>query len=288
MNESDKCSPTINCKGELISLSKPLVMGILNVTPDSFYDGGKYSNGHAVLRQVENMLQSGAAFIDIGAYSSRPGAKHIQEDEEIDRLRVLSEIVREFPQAIISIDTFRSNVAKAALNMGACMVNDISGGELDENMFQMVADAHVPYICMHMKGNPQNMQEKPVYDDVIDEIVLYFSSKLNSLRQMGVNDIIFDPGFGFGKTLEHNYEIVRRLKEIQVLGAPILAGVSRKSMVNKVLNTKALDSLNGTTTLNTICLMQGARILRVHDVKEAIEAVAIYNAYQGEMPNIVG
>lgn len=269
---------TINCKGTLIDLSSPKVMGILNITPDSFYDGGKFTNEKAILTQTEKMLSEGATFIDVGAYSSRPGAKHISEDEELERIiPVINLLVKEFPESIISVDTFRSKIAKETVNSGAAIINDISGGNMDENMFATVADLQVPYILMHMKGTPQNMQKNPTYDDVVHEIITYLSKKIFELRKLKLNDVIIDVGFGFGKTVEHNYQILKDLALFKNLDAPILAGVSRKSMLYKPLEITAQEALNATTSANTIALLNGANILRVHDVKEAVEAVKIVN-----------
>jgi len=269
---------TVNCKGTLIDLSSPKVMGILNITPDSFYDGGKFTNEKAILKQTEKMLSEGATFIDVGAYSSRPGAKHISEDEELERIiPVINSLVKEFPESIISVDTFRSKIAKETINAGAAIINDISGGNMDENMFVTVAKMQVPYILMHMKGTPQNMQKNPTYDDVVHEIITYLSKKIFELRKLKLNDVIIDVGFGFGKTVEHNYQILKDLALFKNLDAPILAGVSRKSMLYKPLDITAQEALNATTSANTIALLNGANILRVHDVKEAVEAVKIVN-----------
>lgn len=233
---------TINCKGQLIDLSNPKVMGILNITPDSFFDGGKYKDEAAILNQVEKMLNDGATFIDIGAYSSRPGAKHISEEEELARsLPVVELILKNFPKAIISIDTFRSAVAKASIENGAHLINDISAGNMDENMFQTVAELQVPYIMMHMKGTPQTMQQNPTYENVTTEVMQYFAEKIFALRKLGVNDIITDVGFGFGKTIDHNYELLNNLELFQSLEVPTLVGVSRKSMIHKLLNSSADD-----------------------------------------------
>jgi len=268
----------ITCKGTLIDLSSPKIMGILNITPDSFYDGGKYTSDTTILKQVEKMLTEGATFIDVGAYSSRPQAATISEDAELKRLiKVIELINTQFPEAIISVDTYRSNVAAQAILAGACMVNDISGGRLDENMFEIVAKNKVPYILMHMLGTPQNMQDNPQYDNIIFDIRHYFSEKITQLRSLGVNDIILDVGFGFGKNLEHNYTLLKNLNLFTCFDLPILAGVSRKSMLYNVLKTTAKKSLNATTVANTIALQNGAAILRVHDVKEAQETVQIFN-----------
>ena len=269
---------TINCKGTLIDLSSPKVMGILNITPDSFYDGGKYNNEYEILNQTEKMLFDGATFIDVGAYSSRPGAKHISEDEELKRiLPVIKSLTENFPEIIISVDTFRSKVAKETIENGACIINDISGGNMDENMFKTVADLQVPYILMHMLGTPQNMQLNPKYNNVIQDITKYFAEKIYKLHQLKLNDVIIDVGFGFGKTIDHNFEILKNLSFFKHLEAPILAGISRKSMLYKTLNISAKEALNATTSANTIALLNGANILRVHDVREAYEAIKIVN-----------
>ncbi len=267
---------TINCKGNLVDLSSPKVMGILNITPDSFYDGGKYKNESDILLQAEKVLNEGAAFIDIGAYSSRPGAAHISIDEELKRIvPVVQLLIKEFPEILISIDTFRSEVAEATVYEGAVIINDISGGKMDQNMFSTIADLQVPYIIMHMQGTPQNMQKNPVYEDVVKEVYYFFSKQLHQLKQLKINDVIIDVGFGFGKTIEHNYELLNHLDFFQHLEVPILTGVSRKSMLYKVLDTTAINALNATTAANTIALMNGTHILRVHDIKEAVEAVKI-------------
>lgn len=268
---------TINCKGNLIDLSVPKVMGILNVTPNSFFDGGNYTNEEAILKQVEKMLVEGATFIDIGAYSSKPGAEYVSEEEELARLLPVIELVlAQFPETIISVDTFRSAVAKQAVAKGAALINDISAGLLDDKMMETVAKLKVPYIMMHMKGTPQTMQSLAIYDDIVKEMVFYFSERINVARSFGLNDIIIDPGFGFAKTLEHNYEIMQKLDYFSILELPILVGVSRKSMIYKVLNKTPQEALNGTTVLNTIALQKGAAILRVHDVNEAVECIKIY------------
>ena len=267
---------TINCKGTLIDVSSPKVMGILNSTPDSFYDGGKYKDEIAILKQVEKMLLDGATFIDVGAYSSRPGAKHISEEEELQRIiPVIDLLIKNFPEIIISVDTFRSKVALETVNCGAAIINDISGGTMDANMFETVANLQVPYILMHMLGTPQNMQKNPVYKNVVQEIISFFAAQIFKLHQLKLNDVIIDVGFGFGKTMDHNYEILKNLSLFNNLDAPILAGVSRKSMLYKTLDISAQEALNATTSANTIALLNGANILRVHDVKEAVEAVKI-------------
>lgn len=267
---------TINCKGTLVDLSSPKVMGILNITPDSFYDGGKYKNEVAILNQVEKMLFEGATFIDVGAYSSRPGAKHISEEEELQRiLPVINLLIKNYPEIIISVDTFRSKIAMETINSGAAIINDISGGKMDDIMFDTVANLQVPYILMHMLGTPQNMQLNPVYEDVTKEIISFFAKQIFDLHQLKLNDVIIDVGFGFGKTIDHNFEILKNLSLFKSLDAPILAGVSRKSMLYKTLDISAQEALNATTSANTIALLNGANILRVHDVKEAIEAIKI-------------
>ena len=269
---------TINCKGQLINLSSPKVMGILNLTPNSFFDGGKYTDESSVLKQVEKMLFEGATFIDVGAYSSKPTAEFVSEKEELNRLLpVLNTILKAFPKTLISIDSSRSSVAKKALENGACIVNDISAGSLDERMFQTVADFQVPYIMMHMKGTPQTMQRLAHYENITKEILFYFSEKVAIARSFGINDIIIDPGFGFAKTTAQNFEVMNNLELFQMLELPLLVGVSRKSMIYKTLETSAEKALNGTTVLNTIALQKGANILRVHDVKEALECIQLIN-----------
>ena len=267
---------TINCKGKLIDFSTPRVMGILNITPDSFFDGGEYTNESDIIDQVSNMLTEGATFIDVGAYSSRPGASHVTEAEELKRiLPVIELLMKEFPEINILVDTFRSNVAKQTIERGAAMINDISGGTLDAQMFQTIAQLQVPYIVMHMLGTPQNMQQNPQYDNVTKELISFFAEQLFQLHQLKVNDVIIDVGFGFGKTIEHNYELLKNLALFQTLDAPILAGISRKSMLYKPLDISPKTALNATTAANTVALLNGANILRVHDVKEAQEAIKI-------------
>lgn len=267
---------TINCNGILIDLSIPKIMGILNLTPDSFYDGGKYISQKDILFQTEKMLTEGATFIDIGAYSSRPGAKDISEDEELKRLLPnLEIIVKEFPEILISIDTFRSKVADQCISAGACMINDISGGNLDKNMFDTIARLQVPYILMHMQGTPQTMQKNVKYENLINDIIFFLSGKINQLKALGVNDILLDVGFGFGKTLDQNYELLQKLSLFKNLDIPILTGLSRKSMLYDYLNITAAESLNATTTANTLAILQGTNILRVHDVKQAVEVVKV-------------
>ncbi len=268
---------TINCNGHLVDLTTPKVMGILNVTPNSFYDGGKFTEDKKRLYQVEKMLIDGASFIDVGGYSSKPNAEEVSEKEELQRvIPVIQTILNEFPSAIVSIDTFRSEVAKQSIQNGAAIINDISAGSLDVNMMPTVAQLQVPYIMMHMKGTPQTMQSLTQYDNVVKEILFYFSEKVAQARYHGINDLIIDPGFGFAKTLAQNFEVLGKLELFQMLELPLLIGVSRKSMIHKTLATTSEMALNGTTSLNTIALMKGANILRVHDVKEAVECVKLY------------
>lgn len=266
----------INCKGALIDLSRPKVMGILNCTPDSFFDGGKYKNEAELLNQAERMLAEGADFIDIGAYSSKPNADFVSEEEELGRLVPAVELVlKHFPQALISVDTFRANVAKAAVESGAAIINDISAGLLDEKMLETVGKLKVPYIMMHMRGTPQTMVKLTQYDDIVKDMLFYFSQRIAAAHSQGINDIIIDPGFGFAKTLQQNYEVLNKLELFKMIELPILAGMSRKSMLYKLLDITPQEALNGTTVLNTIALTKGANILRVHDVKEAVECVKI-------------
>jgi len=251
-------------------------MGVLNLTPDSFYDGGKYKNEQEALKHVEQMLNEGATFIDIGAYSSRPNAKDISEKEELERiLPLLHSMLRAFPEALISVDTFRSKVAKQCVEAGATMVNDISAGKLDKNMLQTIANLHVPYIMMHMRGTPQTMQQQTDYQNLTKEILFYFSERIAAARSLGIIDVIIDPGFGFAKTSEQNFELINKLELFNLLDKPLLVGVSRKSMVYKALGTTPAEALNGTTVLNTVALQKGASILRVHDVKEAMECIKL-------------
>ena len=266
----------ISCKGKLIDLTTPKIMGILNLTPDSFYDGGLYNNIDSALAQTEKMLLEGATFIDIGGASSKPGTVEISIDEELARvLPVLEEIHKKFPETIISIDTYRSDVAKKAVEAGAAMVNDISGGNLDAKMLKTVGMLGVPYVAMHMLGKPENMQDKPSYNNILTHIRSFFASKIDTAHKAGIHDIIIDPGFGFGKNLEHNYSLLKNLSSIQIHGIPMLIGVSRKSMIHKLLQIEVTDALIGTTVLNTVALLQGTQILRVHDVKEAHQAVQL-------------
>ncbi len=260
-----------------MDLSTPKIMGILNLTPDSFYDGGRNNNPVQAIKKTEELLSEGAHIIDLGAYSSRPGAKHITEEEEHDRLiPVVRGIVKEFPKSVLSIDTFRSSVARSAIMEGAHIINDISGGEMDKEMFQTVASLQVPYILMHMKGTPQTMSSETDYQDITTEVCQYFAIKINQLKQLGVKDIVVDPGFGFAKTPDQSYELLKNLDHLKITGHPVLAGLSRKSMIYKTLGTDAENALNGTIAANTIALMKGANILRVHDVKAARESITIF------------
>ncbi len=274
----------INVRGELLDLSRPVVMGILNITPDSFFDGGKYETEREIVERCEKITTEGAAIIDLGAYSSRPGAVDVTADDEWRRVENALKIVRKsFPDTYLSLDTFRSQIAKQAVEeFGVDIINDIYGGEADNMMFETVGKLKVPYILMHMQGTPQTMQANPQYKDVVAEISLFFSEKVYQLHSYGVNDIILDPGFGFGKALQHNYTILARLKEFQLHNLPLCVGVSRKSMIQKLLDITADDSLNGTTVTNTIALMNGANILRVHDVKEAVESVNLVSQLTGK------
>jgi len=271
---------TINCKGQLIDLSTPLVMGILNVTPDSFYDGSCYNGELAIGNRIEQMLEEGVDIIDLGAMSTKPGAAEISEEEEMKRLKpALKMINKYFSDAVVSVDTYRSSIAREVVEKyGVAIVNDISAGELDANMFATIADLKVPYIMMHIKGTPQNMQNDPQYDDLVQEIMMYFAKKLEQAKSLGISDIILDPGFGFGKTVAHNYELMKNLDTLKILERPMLVGISRKSMIYKVLETDAENALTGTIALNMAALLNGANILRVHDVKEAVQTIKIYQA----------
>lgn len=277
-NKKFNTSITLENRAKLLDLSTPIVMGVLNLTDDSFFDGGRHNSEKNALKQTEKLLEEGATIIDIGAYSSRPNAKHISEDEEWNRLeKNLKNINNKFPNAILSIDTFRSEIAKRSIEAGGDLINDISAGELDDKMFDTIAELRVPYIMMHMKGTPQNMQENPQYDCIEDEMKIYFEKKVKQLKDKGVKDIIIDPGFGFGKTLEHNYQLLNRLEHLHSLNLPLLVGVSRKSMIYRPLDTDAEHALNGTSVIHTICLDKGVSILRAHDVGEAIECVKLTN-----------
>ena len=273
----EKISKYLNVGGRLLDFSEPRVMGILNVTPDSFYAESRTSEADAIAARAHQILDEGAAIVDIGAYSSRPGAEVVTPEEEMKRLRKGLEILRrETPDAVVSVDTFRADVARMCVEeYGVAIINDISGGELDENMFATIAQLGVPYILMHMQGTPQDMQQAPRYDNVLSEVFLYFARKVQQLRELGVKDIVLDPGFGFGKTLEHNYRLMAHLEEFRLFELPLLVGVSRKSMIYRLLDVTPQEALNGTTVLNTLALMKGADILRVHDVRQAVEAVKL-------------
>lgn len=267
---------TMNCGGRLISFDKALVMGIINLTPDSFYHKSRVHSETNALLQAEKMLAEGADILDLGAVSTRPGSEEISEEGELKRLLpALKSIRKTFPESIISVDTWRASVAKAAVENGAHIINDISGGTMDKNMFETIALLKVPYILMHIKGTPQTMQQYPQYNDVVNEVIDFLAQRIKELRLMGVADIMVDPGFGFGKTLNHNYSLLKHLENFKILDCPFLVGISRKSMITKFLNISTDEALNGTTVLNTIALMKGAKILRVHDVKEAVEAVKL-------------
>lgn len=268
---------TINVNGQLMELQSPQVMGILNITPDSFYAGSRKQTEADILSRTRQILEEGASIIDIGAYSSRPNADHISPDDEMQRLRTALHLInRDFPDAVISIDTFRADVARMCVEeYGAAIINDISAGRMDEQMFTTIAQLGVPYIIMHMQGTPQDMQTNPHYENLLKEVFFYFSEKVQRLRDLGVKDIILDPGFGFGKTLEHNYQLMNHLEEFSVFDLPLLVGISRKSMIYKLLESTPEEALNGTSILNTIALLKGANFLRVHDVKAATEAIAI-------------
>ena len=273
---------SINLSGFLADFSTPVVMGILNITPDSFFKGSRYETKDKICYRAEEIVRQGGKIIDVGGYSSRPGAEEVTEEEELDRVTFALKIIRgNFPDIPVSIDTFRSKVARIAVHdFGAAIINDISGGELDEKMFETVSTLKVPYILVHIKGNPQTMQQNLDYVDFIPEIFLYFAEKVEKLKLLGVNDIILDPGFGFAKTLDQNYELLSGMNLLSKFGLPVLAGVSRKSMIWQLLDSSPDESLNGTSVLNTLALMQGTSILRVHDVKEAVEAVKIYCKYK--------
>jgi dihydropteroate synthase len=269
---------TINCKDKILNFDSPIVMGILNLTPDSFYDGNTLLSDKDILLRVEKMLYEGATIIDIGGYSSKPGAKEVTTEEEIKRItHPIKLILDNFPDAIVSIDTFRSEVAQKAVELGASIVNDISAGDDDDKMFETVKGLQVPYIIMHKKGIPANMQDAPQYQDVVNEVYKYLANKISELNKLGVNDIIIDLGFGFGKTIPHNFKLLNQMRSFKTLNIPILAGLSRKSMIYKSLNSSPKEALNGTTALNMIALENGANILRVHDVKEAVECIKLFN-----------
>lgn len=271
---------SINCRGTLLNLEKPVVMGVLNVTPDSFYDGGKYNNIAQAVLQAERMLQEGAAIIDVGGMSSKPGNEIISTQEELRRvLPVIQAILEKYPDTVISIDTLNAEVAAQAIAKGASIVNDITAGNYDEEMLSTVAALQVPFIAMHIKGLPVNMMQQTYYKDLVVEIFDYFAERIYACKQHGIADVIIDPGFGFSKTMKQNYELLRNLESFKALGKPILVGVSRKNMIKGLLGVTGEEALNGTTAVNMLALMQGANILRVHDVREAVEAIKIFNAF---------
>lgn len=271
---------TLNCKGRLLMIEKPVVMGILNITPDSFYSGSRVQQLDDILVKTEQMIKEGAIILDIGGQTTKPGSDRLTAKEELQRvLPAIQQIKEKFPEIFISVDTYHSQVAKEAVAAGADIVNDISAGEMDGQMIATVAALHVPYIAMHMKGTPETMHQGPVYEDVANEVIDYFIQKLNKCKQAGIMDIIIDPGFGFGKTIQHNFQLLKKLEAFQIFHVPVLAGLSRKSTIYKTLNISAEEALNGTTVLNTIALTKGASILRVHDVKEAIESIQLHEAY---------
>lgn len=272
---------SINCKGKILNLTQPVVMGIINATPDSFYEGHLKLNQQQILSLANKMIQDGAAILDIGGLSTKPGSSPVSIQEETDRvLPVIENIHNAYPGMILSIDTYNSAVAKAAVLAGASIVNDITGGNLDGNMLDTVGALQIPYICMHIQGTPATMQQQPYYADVIKEVLDFFINKIEACKNAGITDIIIDPGFGFGKTIEHNFKLLKALSVLSITNRPVLAGLSRKSTIYKTLGTTAAQALNGTTVLNTMALLNGAAILRVHDVKEAREAVMLYNAYK--------
>ena len=269
----------IKCNGRLIDLSTPKIMGILNLTPDSFFDGGSFSKQKDAIKHVEKMLQEGAHFIDVGGASSKPGAAEVSTDEELKRvIPVIEKLKQEFPEALLSIDTFRSEVAQQAVEAGAHMVNDIAAGNLDSKMMEVVGKLGVPYIAMHMQGTPQNMQKNPQYDDVLVDVRTFFAEKITQAHQLGIHDIVLDPGFGFGKHAAHNFTLLNHLDSLLIDGTPLLVGISRKSMIYKTLGITANEALNGTTALNSIAVHKGAHILRVHDVKPAMEVIRLLSA----------
>ena len=272
---------TLNCKGKLLVIDKPLVMGIINVTPDSFYEGSRQQTGGSILSQATKMINEGADIIDVGGQSTRPGSERIPAEEELNRVLPAIEIIlKSFPGAIISVDTYQSKVAEACVNAGASIINDISAGSLDDDMIPTVAKLGVPYICMHIKGAPENMQENPTYENLTREVLDFFIQKTDECKRAGIHDIIIDPGFGFGKTISHNFKLLKEMSAFKMLGKPILVGLSRKSTIYKTLGVTAEEALNGTTVLQTLALQNGANILRVHDVKEAKEAIKLFERYE--------
>lgn len=271
---------SLNCKGKLLAIDKPLVMGIINITPDSFYKGSSQQTNASVLAQATKMINEGAGIIDVGGQSTRPGSERISIKEELQRVLPAIEIIlKNFPETIISVDTYQSKVAEECVNAGAAIINDISAGNMDSAMISTVAKLQVPYICMHMKGTPEDMQQHPTYENVIMEVLDFFIQKVDECRRSGINDVIIDPGFGFGKTIAHNFTLLKELSAFKMLDKPIMAGLSRKSTIYKTLGVTAEEALNGTTVLNTLALQNGANILRVHDVKEAKEVVTLWERY---------
>lgn len=269
---------TLNCNGKLVDLSTPIVMGILNITPDSFYDGNPHGNLKSWMTKAQEMIEAGATFIDVGGMSSRPGAKIVDPEEELGRIvPVISELLKAFPETLISVDTFQAEVARAVLDLGVHMINDISGGHLDADLWKVISLYQVPYVLMHMKGKPENMQDQPAYTNVVKDLLDYFSQRIHEAQQAGIKQIIVDPGFGFGKTVEQNYQLLQQLSLFQFFDRPVMVGLSRKSMIYKVLGTTPKQALNGTTALHMVALQQGAKILRVHDVKEAVETCALFD-----------
>ena len=272
---------SINCKGKILSLAEPVVMGIINATPDSFYEGHLKAGKEEILNMAAKMIADGAVILDIGGQSTRPGSQPISITEELDRvIPVIKSIHQKYPDTIISIDTYNSQVAIAAISAGASIVNDISSGNLDAAMIPAVAELKVPYVCMHMQGTPATMQKEPIYIDVVKEVLDHFINKLDECSKAGIKDIIIDPGFGFGKTIEHNFQLLKKLSILSITNRPILVGLSRKSTIYKTLGVTVSEALNGSTVLNTMALVNGASILRVHDVKEAKEAITLYSAYK--------
>lgn len=272
-----QCKHTLTCKGKVLDLKIPLVMGVINVTPDSFYGASQFRMRRRIKRRAQEILEQGGTIIDVGACSTRPGSSPVTEEEELKRLdKALSTIRKHFPSSIVSVDTFRSGIAKRVVKeFGVNIINDISAGDMDPVMFETVAEVNVPYIVMHMKGNPQNMQKNPLYENVVKEVLKFFTTKIEKLKMSGVNDILIDPGFGFGKTIEHNYTLLKNLDTFRLLDFPLVVGLSRKSMIYNTLNTNPEGTLTGTTVLNTLALLRGAKILRVHDVKDAVEAIKL-------------
>ncbi len=275
---------TLNCNGKMVDIAQPCVMGVINLTPDSFYGNSRMQTIDAALKQTEKFLSQGAKFIDLGAYSTRPGGANVSLAEELERLiPVVKAVCKQFPDALIAVDTFRANVAEQSVQAGACLINDIAAGNLDSNMFKTIAKLQVPYLIMHLKGTPQNMQNNAVYSNIIPEVMTYFTTKIAELSALGVKDIIIDPGFGFAKNLAQNYELLNGLQDFNALQVPVLVGFSRKSMIYKLLNTTPNEALNGTTVLNTVALLKGANILRVHDVKEAVECITLVQKMDGNV-----